>query len=77
MGMMGCWEGGGHREWGGTQLTGHAERPQPEVHPVEDDEAHGEVQLASVLGVALEIPGILPQTDLLDLPNVDCGERGT
>lgn len=61
----------GHREQDGTQHTCHAERPQPEVHPVEDDEAHGEVQLASVLGVALEIPGILPQTDLLDLPDVD------
>lgn len=55
-------------------LTGHAERPQPEVHAVEDDEAHAAVQLARVLGVALEVPGVLPQADLLDLPNVDCGE---
>lgn len=51
--------------------TCHAECPQPEIHPIEDDEAHSEVQLASVLGVALEIPGILPQADLLDLPDVD------
>lgn len=56
--------------------TGHAERPQPEVHPVEDDEAHGEVELAGVLGVALKVPRVLPQADLLDLPNVDCGDRG-
>lgn len=40
----------------GSPRTSHAERPQPEVHPVEDDEAHGEVELASILRVALEVP---------------------
>lgn len=61
MGEMGC-RGGGETlrvamgKWGGRPRTSNTKRPQPEVHPIEDDEAHGEVELASIFGVALEVP---------------------
>lgn len=63
----------GGRRWA-VQPTCQAERLEAELGAVQDDKAVCLVQPARrVLHVALKVSGLLARSDLLDLPDVDCG----